>query len=87
LIIADALSVPNRWMRLSDAVYGGEFKYQDYYSIYGFTGVKPISLSPVDTIEAVRDRVGHWERPGLEEIKQRLRDSFPFPRKKLFRWF
>lgn len=32
LIIADAYEIPNAYMQLSDNVYGGYFKYQDYFA-------------------------------------------------------
>lgn len=38
LIIADSLGVPNQWIRFSDKVAGGDFKFKDYYSVYN---IKP----------------------------------------------
>jgi len=32
LIIADSYKIPNRWIRLTDNIKGGDFKYLDYYS-------------------------------------------------------
>lgn len=32
LIVADYYSVPNVWIGLSDKVYGGDFKFNDYFS-------------------------------------------------------
>jgi hypothetical protein len=34
LVIADALGIPSQWIRLSERVLGGEFKFVDYYSVY-----------------------------------------------------
>ncbi len=34
LVIADSLGIPNHWVRLSDNVLGGEFKFVDYYSVF-----------------------------------------------------
>jgi hypothetical protein len=34
LVIADSLGIPNQWVRLSEKVLGGEFKFVDYYSVY-----------------------------------------------------
>ena len=37
LIIADALGIPNAWLKLTDKVIGGAFKFNDYYSALGVT--------------------------------------------------
>lgn len=34
LIISDAMNVPCVWMKLSDSILGGEFKFMDYFSNY-----------------------------------------------------
>jgi len=62
LVLADSLGIPNQWIRLSDKIGGGNFKFNDYYSAFG------IRLEPVTSI----GYVDLWERPGLREIKDRL---------------
>jgi len=37
LITADSLHIPNAWIRLSDGLLGGDFKFLDYYSAYNQT--------------------------------------------------
>jgi pyruvyltransferase len=35
LIFADSLGIPNVWVKLSDKIIGGSFKFDDYYSCFG----------------------------------------------------
>lgn len=43
LICADSYGVPNAWIRLSDGVVGGDFKFRDYRSSIG--APEPVALS------------------------------------------
>lgn len=75
LIAADSLGVPNAWLKLSDAVRGGDFKFNDYYSVFGFAAT-PLALSE----PLLRDPsavVAQYRRPGLADIQERLMRSFP----------
>ena len=44
LIIADAYKIPNLWVKVSDDIIGGNFKYHDYFSGVGRTIEEPIVL-------------------------------------------
>jgi pyruvyltransferase len=33
LILADAYGIPNKWLKFSDNLLGGDFKFNDYYSV------------------------------------------------------
>ena len=35
LIASDSLNIPNIWIKLSNNIIGNDFKFNDYYSIYG----------------------------------------------------
>lgn len=75
LIAADSLGVPNAWLKLSDAVRGGDFKFNDYYSVFGLAAT-PLTLSE----SLLRDPsavAGAYLRPGLADIQERLMRSFP----------
>lgn len=78
LITADALTVPNRWMRLSEKVWGKDFKFHDYYSIYGLERAEPFSLGLETRENEVLELALNYARPGLSEIKANLLHSFPF---------
>jgi len=78
LIVADAFGVPNAWIKLSEKIRGNDFKYHDYYSIYG--SQFRAAFLPVEQIDAagVRAVLDGYARPGLDEIKKGLLDAFPF---------
>ena len=50
LIASDSYAIPNRWLRLTEAVYGGRFKFDDYHSAIGFEH-EPYYPSSDDTVE------------------------------------
>ena len=75
LIAADSLGVPNAWLKLSDDVRGGDFKFRDYYSVFGITPAPLVPGAELSrSLEHVRET---YARPGLEQIKAALLDSFP----------
>ena len=47
LIAADSLGIPNRWIKLSDNLMGGDFKFHDYYSVYDID-IEPLDLRKID---------------------------------------
>ncbi|HQA91106.1 MAG TPA: hypothetical protein PK316_15725, partial [Sedimentisphaerales bacterium] len=78
LIVADAFGVPNAWLKLSDKVRGNDFKFRDYYSVYDLDEkVIPLRIEQVDR-HAIDGIITNHDRPGLETIKERLLDAFPF---------
>ena len=47
LIVADALGIPNIWMKVSDRIIGGRYKFDDYYSAYADYKKEPIAVYDV----------------------------------------
>lgn len=45
LILSDAYAIPNAWIKLSDKVYGGDFKFEDYFLSIGRDLIPPIEIS------------------------------------------
>jgi pyruvyltransferase len=79
LVAADAFGIPNLWVRISDQVRGGGFKFQDYYSGFGLGPMTPLTLDAVND-SVVQAAVAGYQRNGLERMKSMLLESFPFPR-------
>ncbi len=81
LIAADALGIPNRWVRVSEAVLGGTFKFQDYYSVYALEGIKPWAVADVCAFGKRLPEVIANEyavpRMRVAEIQQTLLKVFP----------
>jgi pyruvyltransferase len=74
LIIADAYKIPNVWIRLSDNVIGGDFKFLDYYSI----GVRQPNCKMISGDEAINDLITFAEVTNFNTDFSELMESFPF---------
>lgn len=79
LVVADALGVPNQWLELSGNVRGGGWKFHDYYSAFGLKDMKPMlpGEQELDTL-SVAAILDHYQRPGLDDVKEQLTNAFPF---------
>jgi hypothetical protein len=78
LILADSLGIPNAWIKLGDRVIGADFKFRDYYSVFGIDDPRPIRFSRWDDARSLTRKLRGYRRDGVEQIKQRLVDAFPF---------
>jgi glycosyltransferase involved in cell wall biosynthesis len=81
LIVADAFLIPNKWIELSDKVYGNGYKFLDYYSVFNnISNPKPIDLRTkviVDSdIDHILDNYSIKETE-IDFICNKLLDSFP----------
>lgn len=78
LIVADAFGVPNAWIKLSEKIRGDDFKFRDYYSIYGLDQhTAPLRADQVAK-QKIDELMENHNRPELETIKHRLIEAFPF---------
>lgn len=81
LIAADALNIPNQWIVLSDKLYGGNYKFKDYYSVYNIEP-EPIDLRTGIITEKELEKIKSEypykiPRSKVKEIQQGLIEAFP----------
>nr|WP_298248842.1 polysaccharide pyruvyl transferase family protein [uncultured Halomonas sp.] len=78
LILSDAYDIPNIWVRFSNGVIGGNFKFLDYYSTTDSMTSSPVDLSVGDFIGKDLDSLVSKAKVALfVENKKLLLDAFP----------
>lgn len=77
LIVADSFGIPNLWARTNNDLLGGDFKFRDYYSIFGIINPDFINLHEYPFKEEIDLHMMHYKREGLEKIKESIYGSFP----------
>lgn len=77
LIVADALDVPNGWIKLSEKIRGKDFKFFDYYSVFGIEDIVPFTLTERTKIHDIEFWLEDYHRPNIDSIKEKLYSSFP----------
>lgn len=60
LILADAYHIPNVWVRFSDKITGGEFKYKDYFSGVGRNYVSPVDCTRTIELSKIMDNYNNF---------------------------
>lgn len=53
LIIADSYGIRNTWVRFSDKIIGGNFKYQDYFMSVGRKVDAPVEIKGTEDLEQI----------------------------------
>jgi pyruvyltransferase len=77
LIVADSLGIANRWVHFNKPLFGGDWKFEDYYSVFGITP-KPVQLSSDTHLETLMiETRRNYSRPGLAKLRRDLIDAFP----------
>ncbi len=56
IIAADAYGIPSIWIKFSDDVSGGEFKFLDYFMSVGRKDREPLEISEDITLQDIYDR-------------------------------
>lgn len=55
LIVSDSYGIPNMWVRFSDNITGGNFKYLDYFASVGRMEKTPIVINSINSIRDLCD--------------------------------
>lgn len=60
LIASDSYGIPNIWARFSNKIYGGDFKFIDYFSSVSRQENKPLEISGVEDLYILKEKAkGH----------------------------
>jgi pyruvyltransferase len=75
IIASDAYGVPSTWIKISDKVIGGGFKFYDYFYSVGRTEEQSLDITEKTTID---DLVDAQNRYKLDFDDKALWDACPF---------
>ena len=76
LIISDAYSVPNLWIKLSDGIAGGEFKYKDYFASVNREYQAPYVFNENTDMDSILSLILRWKT--IDYNPKELIESCPF---------
>ena len=78
LIVADSLQVPNAWINGCAEVAERDFKFRDYYSVFGLKDPAPLKITAeLLSPQSLDQLAATYERQELEAIKGKLQKAFP----------
>lgn len=80
LIVADSLGIPNIRLVITDKIIGGNYKYDDYYSIFDMMSHPLIDLRNNTLLNEreIVDGINKFSRPNLDDIREQIINSFPY---------
>lgn len=76
LILSETYNVPNMWMKVSDKITGGSFKYLDYYESIGLYNMKPYLFNGTESEEDILNLFKDYKK-GCIDLRP-LVESAPF---------
>lgn len=79
LIVADSFGIPNQWVGLTKELFGGNWKFDDYYSVYNIKQQKMLKFSKQLIMQReIEKLINNFEpRNGIKEMQQSLIQAFP----------
>ena len=60
LVFADSYGVPNAWIRPSDKLQGGSYKFRDYRASLGYHDAMPIPFTSAEPLEEMASAIFAW---------------------------
>jgi len=75
LIVPDAYGIPSVWVKFSDKIWGGNFKFLDYFASVGRKEIEPLQISEHTSLTEV---LGHVEPFEFKLDLNALYESCPF---------
>lgn len=84
LIVADSLGIPNVRMVVSGNLYGGDYKFHDYYSVFNMGLPRAVVLQPEEVITDISFIKQQYQITSeqVEQICQNLLRVFPYKKRK-----
>lgn len=77
LVVADSFNIPNQWVQFDKLLFGGDWKFQDYYSIFDID-IRPIKLKGSSNLGTVSsDVAASYLRPNMPIIREKLLAVIP----------
>lgn len=80
LIIAESYKTPNVWIKLSDNIMGGEFKFHDFFLSINRDRLAPVDLTSHVDANEIQKAICSWNEGSID--LKRLIKSCPFKIKK-----
>jgi pyruvyltransferase len=78
LILADTFELPNKWIKINPELFGGDFKFHDYYSTTDFPDEMPEPYDPTTpALKFCSLMLGKYSVKRFVLSKQALIESFP----------
>ena len=70
LIVSDAYNIPNVWIKVSEKVIGGEFKFKDYFSGVNREYKLPVTMTKNTELEEINNALLDYKEisPDLNSI-------------------
>lgn len=78
IIIADAYAIPSIWIKFSEKIIGGGFKFRDYFMSVGRQDREPFIISKFTTLQDVFDKFYDYE---IDIDLNKLLDVCPFKKR------